>query len=228
MPGGSLEDFLAESPLDRPHIHAHVRRAAHSLPAGSVVLDAGSGTAPYREVFADMAYRTSDWAGSVHDEALNADIVAPLHQLPVPDGTFDAVICTQVLEHVPDPLAALTEVRRVLRPGGAVWITVPHVWELHEEPHDYFRYTIYGLLSLLERAGFEAVEVESYGGLFSVLGQLMRNAGSITGVTADSGPVRRAVAMATFKLGPPLRRLDRLDRRRGLPLGYAAVGRVPG
>ena len=136
MADADLSAFIAESPLDRPHIRSLVARAAASLPPGADVLDAGAGTAPYRSLFAHVEYRTSDWAGSMHEAALGADIVAPLDAVPVDAETFDAVICTQVLEHVPDPLAALSEVHRVLRPGGSTWITVPHVWELHEEPHD--------------------------------------------------------------------------------------------
>jgi SAM-dependent methyltransferase len=223
MADAELSAFLAESPLDRPHIQAFVARAADALPAGAVVLDAGAGTAPYRNLFAHVEYRTSDWAGSLHAAALNVDIVAPLEALPVDAETFDAVICTQVLEHVRDPLAALSEVHRVLRIHGSIWLTVPLVWELHEEPYDFYRYTAYGVRSLLERAGFGRIEVEPYGGMFSVVGQLLRNFGSITGVTRESAPGRRALARALFSCGPALRRLDGFDRRRGLPLGYAAT-----
>jgi ubiquinone/menaquinone biosynthesis C-methylase UbiE len=71
----------------------------------------------------------------------------------------DAVLSTQVLEHVADPLSVLAEFFRVLKPDGRLWLTAPFVWYLHEEPYDYYRFTSHGLRFLLERAGFIEIEV---------------------------------------------------------------------
>ena len=216
----ALRAFIAESPIDRPRIAAWVARAAHEARPGERVLDAGAGEAPYRELFAHCEYVTSDWSGSVHAGAAGADVIAPLDRLPLEPASFDAVVCTQVLEHVPDPAAALAELARVLRPGGRLWLTVPFVGELHEEPHDYFRYTPYALRALCERAGLEAIEVEPLGGYFAALGQVARNCGLATGVTRGDRSARRAVAVALRLAGSAVARLDRLDRRHALPLGY--------
>jgi SAM-dependent methyltransferase len=220
-PSPELRGFLAQSPLERPLIADFVRRAAAAIPAGARVLDAGAGEAPYRELFAHADYVTTDWTLSPHPGARRADVIAPLDDLPIEDETFDHVVCTQVLEHVADPVAVLSELRRVLRAGGRLWLTVPFVGELHEEPHDYFRYTAYGLRSVCERAGFGEVEVEPLTGYWTTLGQMARNCGMATGVRGGRHDLgRRAIALGMLGLSRLLARLDRLDRRRALPLGY--------
>lgn len=222
-----LEAFVAASPLDRRPILAFMEETAAALPPGSRVLDAGAGEAPYRELFAHCDYKTSDWSNSVHENAQAADIVASLESLPLPDGSFDAVLNTQVLEHVADPFAVVAELARVLTPGGRLFLTVPLVNELHEEPYDFFRYTPYGLRTLFERAGLEAVEIEPLTGYYTTLAMLLRNGGLITGVGATRDVGRRALAALFRALAAVLPWLDRLDRRRALPLGYVCRARRP-
>jgi SAM-dependent methyltransferase len=219
-----LDSFLAESPLNRPLITEFVTRAAASLPAGSRVLDAGAGTAPYRELFAGHEYITTDWANTPHPEGRRADVIAPIHDLPLEPASFDCVICTEVIEHVADPVAALAELRRVLKPSARAWVTAPFVWEFHEEPYDYYRYTRYGLRSVLERAGFERVEVEPFGGCFSTVAQLLRTLSSIAGASSLGA---RAAGEGLRRAAPALARLDRWDRRGVLPLGHGAVAMAP-
>jgi SAM-dependent methyltransferase len=224
--GPQLAAFVAEAPVERRHILDFVSIAAAQTSPGARVLDAGAGNAPYRELFARCDYRTADWAQSLHEGGRAADIVAPLDALPVADAEFDAVLCTQVLEHVPRPLAVLAELRRVLVPGGRVWITVPFVGELHEEPHDYWRYTSHGLISLLEEARFVDIDVDPLGGYFSALATLAWNGGVSLGVRADVGDLpRRALAGALRGAARVLPRLDRLDRRRALPFGWGCSAR---
>jgi SAM-dependent methyltransferase len=217
-----LSAFVAEAPLERELILAVVREAAAAAPPGARVLDAGAGDAPYRELFAHTDYKTTDWAESVHEGARRADIIASLDALPVPDASFDVALCTQVLEHVPEPAAVLAELRRVLRPGGELWLTVPFVGELHEEPHDHYRYTSHGLRGLCERAGFGEVRTWPLGGYFTAMAQLARNCGLAIGAGTGRGELgRRAVAAGFRAAGSVLPRLDRLDRRRALPIGFA-------
>jgi len=220
VPPAAASPFIAET-LDRRHIHAFVQEAAAALPAGTRVLDAGAGDAPYGGLFAHCDYRTSDWENSPHAGARSADVIGSLDALPLEDATFDAVMITQVLEHVRDPLAVLGELHRVVRPGGSLWLTAPLVWELHEEPYDFFRYTRYGLESLIGAAGFAEIDVRPLGGYFTTVGQLLRNLGSATGLGAGPRFSWRVLSAVTWRLGPLIARLDRLDERRVLPLAYA-------
>lgn len=86
---------------------------------------------------------------------VRADLAGPL---PFTDGSFDGAVCTEVLEHVVDPIAVLREIARVVRPGGRVLVTVPFVFHYHEDPQDFRRYTPAGLGGVLADAGFD-VEV---------------------------------------------------------------------
>jgi len=220
-----LAEFIAASPFDREAICAFMARAATSLPAGARVLDAGAGDAPYRELFAHCEYRTSDWSNSVHEGGRAADVIASLDALPLPDGQLDAVLNTQVLEHVADPQKVLDELARVLAPGGELWLTVPLVNELHEEPYDFFRYTPYGLTALFERAGLEVVSIEPLTGYYTTLAMLLRHAGLITGVR-DRGDILRRILAGVCRIGAHLLpRLDRFDERRALPLCYGCRAR---
>ncbi len=133
------------------------------------VLDAGAGMTAYAPKLKNSVdeYIAVDIQ---HDPRLDA--VGSVMQLPIQDQTFDGVFCSQVLEHVDDPQAALNEFYRSLKPGGAVVLSVPHLAYLHNEPHDYFRYTKHGLRVLLERAGFVDIEIQPAGGLLSFLGHI--------------------------------------------------------
>lgn len=134
------------------------------------VVDVGCGLKPYRGLFhpAVTEYVGVDRPGPY----ASPDIVADAHALPFADGSFDAGVSFQVFEHLPHPARCLAELARVVRPGGDLVITVPGVWPAHEVPHDYWRFTRYGLEALAREAGLAVVELTPLGGLWSTLGQM--------------------------------------------------------
>lgn len=223
QPSPQLLAFAEEHPWERRTILAFMCAIAAELEPGARLLDVGAGEQPYRELFAHLDYVTTDWANSVHPGARKVDIVAPADDLPIEEGSFDAVVCTQVLEHVAEPLAVLSELFRVLRPGGRLYLTVPLTWEEHEAPYDFFRYTRFGLEHLLAGAGFRDVAVEARNDSFSTIAQLLRNAGAIMGRADDGNDPQRGVAAHTMRhLSDLVASFAPLDAAAILPLGYQA------
>lgn len=127
------------------------------------VLDIGAERQPFRSYLApEVTYIALDVV-----PAPGLHVVGSALALPFGDATFDAAICTEVLEHVPEPEQALRNIARVLRPGGRLYVTVPMSWGLHYVPHDYYRFTRFGIQHLLTKAGFEVEVVVQIGGLFT-------------------------------------------------------------
>ena len=226
-PSPRLRAFVREA-LDRPGIANFVASAARAMPAGSAVVDAGAGDAPYAELFSHCRYVTVDWDRSVHAGAAESDVLASLDSLPFEADAFDGALCTQVLPNVAEPLVVLRELCRVLKPGGVLWLTTSFVWHVHEEPHDYYRFTPFGLRYLCAEAGLVEVEVRPLGGYFTTMAQLLRNCRALTvrqGEPSRAGLLTRVGTL--WRLRPLLEWLDRYDRRRVLPLGYACTARKP-
>jgi SAM-dependent methyltransferase/uncharacterized protein YbaR (Trm112 family) len=197
-----------------------------------VVVDVGCGPQPYAQYLpAGCTY-----VGVESDDRLEPDVVGDVFALPIRSGAADSAMCNEVLEHVPDPAAALAEIARIVRPGGALYMTVPQSWGLHYEPNDYYRYTPYGIRHLLEGAGFRVVRVEQMGGLFShFLVRLLDLvvARALFPLCDRIGLVRgryRLAALlclpANVLLGPVVDALDRTDRLNAY--GWATLAeRVP-
>ena len=133
------------------------------------LLDVGCGHMPFKTLISRhvQQYETFDTQERVGGVTYIGDI-QNMHQIP--GGSYDSLVCFEVLEHVPDPFKAVQEIQRIVKKNGIVLITVPHLSRLHELPHDYYRYTRYGLKYLLERNGFSVLEMHQRGGLFCFLG----------------------------------------------------------
>ena len=206
-------------------IQEAVARFAASLERGARVLDAGAGEGQYKSAFPAQRYCGVDLAiGDAAWDYSRLDAVADLTALPFRDGAFDAVVHIVTIEHLRDPGAALGEMARTLAPGGVLLIAAPHEWEVHQAPHDYFRFTRYGLQHLLEKAGLEVSEMRPAGGYFRLLARRLLN-----GLQFFTGGLRWIWFIpAAIVLVPPaliLPFLDGLDRDRNFTLGYVSLAR---
>lgn len=138
------------------------------------LLDVGCGTMPYREDFVHCEqYVGLEFDTPENRAAKHADYFYDGVTFPFENASFDSVICNEVLEHVFNPRQFVGEVQRVLKPGGSLLLTVPFIWDEHEQPYDYGRYSSYGLTHLLESSGFQIVHLKKtcsgLTGLFALL-----------------------------------------------------------
>ena len=177
-------------PLDnQARRDAWVAGIASRLSAGTRIIDVGAGECRYRHLFEHCDYRAHDFAAyeGTEEGALaqdwsygELDYVSDIEAIPVAEGSFDAVFCTEVLEHVPRPAAALAELARILRPGGAAFLSAPLGSGLHQEPfHFYGGFTPHFWRRELEGLGFDVLSVEPSGGFFRFLGQEVARGGSL-------------------------------------------------
>jgi SAM-dependent methyltransferase len=214
-----LRQFIELAPLERASIYRFLAEQARLLAAGSRVIDIGAGEAPYRELFCDQNYVTLDRPDTPHSGGV--DLHGDADAIPAENGSFDVVVCTQVLEHVPDPLRVLQEFRRVLRGGGLMLATVPFMWEEHEAPFDYFRYTRYGVEHLLRQADFEGAEVTPRTDCFTTAAQLLRNVCWAMGSAPDGlDDLRQEARTALEEMADAVLALAPLDVEMIMPLGF--------
>lgn len=144
-----------------------------SLQLHGKLLDVGCGTKPYEELFSVEAYIGLDLDSEASRVRGVADYFYDGDIFPFEDNEFDSLLCNQVLEHVFNPDEFLGELRRVLKPNGKLLLTVPFVWDEHEQPYDYARYSSFGLISLFEKNGFKIVKHNKVGADVSVIFQLI-------------------------------------------------------
>ena len=191
--------------------------------ASGQLLDAGCGCMPFKKVLENLVdgYRSIDIERKVPD----VDLVGDLQDMKgVSTESYNVVLCTEVLEHVPQPEKLIAEVRRVLKARGKLILSVPHLSRLHEEPYDYYRFTKHGLQFLLEQNGFSVLEIVPTGSLFSFLGHQVSTV--LVGSTWHIPLLGRIVFLLNAGLCTlPCYALDRLLPMSGkFPLGYVLVG----
>lgn len=150
---------------------------ASRLPAGSKILDVGAGSCPYRHLFEHCEYRTQDVALLRSDQLRHGgygqiDYVGDAASIPAPDDEFDAVLCTEMLEHHPEPIRVVKELARILKPGAILLLTAPLGSGIHQEPyHFYGGYTPFWYDKFLGGAGFKDLDIQPNAGFFRFFAQ---------------------------------------------------------
>jgi SAM-dependent methyltransferase len=195
------------------------------------VLDMGCGKVPLYEAYRPFVDRVTciDWSASPHDTC-HVDQQCDLSQpIPFDVARFDTVILSDVLEHLPNPTLAISEAARVLAPGGHLLINTPFFYGIHEQPHDYYRYTGYALKKLVESAGLTLVRLEPIGGApEAVIDLFAKFLARIPLVGRASAIAFQACWRGLLRI-PAVSRFSRATAEK-FPLGYALVAtktRVP-
>lgn len=187
--------------------------------------DFGCGKVPLYGLYRSFVDQVTciDWPQSLH-AGHHIDVAADLNQrIGLPDEAFDTILSSSVLEHIWAHGTFWDEMVRTLRPGGKIILIVPFVYGLHEEPHDYFRWTRHALARACEERGLRVRELEAYGGGFDVLADLF-----VRSLGAVSMPLAGWTASLLAKLlrGGLSRRLSPHGHAK-LPLGYVLVAEKP-
>lgn len=205
----------------RVYLRRAIASFAAGLPVGARVLDAGGGPGRYRYLFSNQQYEIADLRpGSTY--------VCDIHALPVANETFDAALSTQTLNFTKQPMKVLSELHRVLRPGGPILLTAPFIYEEESVGKDFFRFTSSGFSHLFETAGFRITDITWLEGFFGSLGYLLRLASDNLArldTRAYSSIDRRIVRKGEIDLSLLGQAFNEMDLRyketsAGLPLNY--------
>lgn len=194
--------------------------------ARGALIDLGCGVMSYRHLIAPHVARYD--GVDAHPQTPDVTFTGDVQDLSmISDQVYDSAVCLEVLEHVPDPGRVLSEAYRVLKSGGVLIISAPHLSRQHELPNDYYRYTPQGLRALLERAQFEVIQISRRGGLGSFLSHQVSLA--LLGLTW-SVPVLGSLAWLVneWLCVRPAYAVDQWTDRQGLfAAGFTAVARKP-
>jgi SAM-dependent methyltransferase len=203
-----------------------IQRCAREYFRGSLI-DIGCGTKPYK---AFVQPYITQYVGLDRSDPFNpateVDLIASAYEIPVADESFDTALSTASLEHLAEPMVALGECYRILKPGGIAIYTVPFFWHLHSEPWDYFRFSKYGLEHIFRRVGFEVVEIRALAGFWTTAATMFAyylerfDVGIMryTRIVPALGVIFQEIASV----------LDKWDRAEEWTWMYTAVGRKAG
>ena len=209
------------------------RATLKKIPPGTRILDAGAGELKFKEFCDHLDYVSQDfneYDGAGDDKAMQTgvwdtskiDIVSDITSIPVDDQSFGAVMCTEVLEHVPDPVSALKELDRLLVPGGYILITAPFCSLTHFSPYHFATgFNRYFYEHWMLTLGYDVIELKENGNFFEYLAQENRRLKSLGEKYTDTqlDPLDHAAIDLLLKKIELLSRLDK-NSKELLCFGY--------
>jgi len=225
----TLRDFFVFNQANRD---GWVARQASLIPAGAHVLDVGAGSGPYKHWFSRCVYKAHDFEklkpGQLREKSsyIQCDYVSDICSIPVDDGSFDVILCTEVLEHVPEPIVAVKEMARILKRGGKLILTAPLGSGLHQEPfHFYGGYTPHWYRRFLTEAGFGEIRIDPNRGFFSHYGQESLRFAQMMAPWKGGGrivwlPIWCVSILWGLMASGMARVWDRMDKEKGYTIGY--------
>ena len=206
----------------RVHLDRLNREFASKVPPGALVLDAASGSQLYRSLFDHARYECADFE-QVDKYYQPSTYVCDLRAIPVEDARFDFVVFNQGLEHMAEPIAVLTELARVMKPGGRMICTAPLFYEEHEQPFDFFRYTQFAYREMLPKAGLTIESLDWMEGYFGTVAYQLESAALYLPRGLLPSPLRVAFAL----LARLFYRMDVAEKHTasGYPKNYVVIAR---
>jgi ubiquinone/menaquinone biosynthesis C-methylase UbiE len=177
-----------------------IEKTLKSLPNESRILDAGAGQQTYKQFCTHLKYVSQDFAmydgeGNGHGlqtknwDYSQLDIISDITNIPEPEASFDAVLCSEVLEHLPEPISAIKEFKRLLKTGGVLIMTAPFCSLTHFAPYHYSSgYNRYFYEKFLTDNGFQIIELVSNGSFFEYLAQETKRIQSVAKRYAEDSP----------------------------------------
>lgn len=169
---------------NEPNRNDWVIKNLNNIPKGKKILDAGAGIMRYKPYCSHLQYTSQDYCqykgledGNTTEGLLNdkwdtsmIDIVSDIISIPVDDSSFDAILCTEVFEHIPYPIKALEEFKRILKPEGILILTAPFACLSHQTPYFFYSgYSVYWYKKFLEDNDFEIIEMSANGNYFEYM-----------------------------------------------------------
>lgn len=200
--------------LDRFYVRTSIFNALrNTLPKfRKNLLDIGCGKMPYKEYILKNS-DVNNYVGLdieealIYDSDIQPDFTWNGKVMPFESNSFDCAFGTEVLEHCPNPEVVLKEVYRVLKQDGIFFFTVPFLWNLHEVPHDEYRYTPFSLRRHLENSGFKSIEITALGGWHASMAQML-------GLWVRRSPMSyRKRNFLSIVLKPLIKYLIRVDKK---------------
>lgn len=223
----------------RERLYLENKSFAQSVPAGSLVLDAGAGDMPYKSLFSHARYESADF-NQREFSSNKLTYVCDLTAIPVESQRFDYIVFNQVMEHLPRPDLVLSELLRVLKPGGKMIYTAPLFYEEHMQPYDFYRYTQFGVRFLFGNAGFEIERLDWLDGYYATVAYQLNTVSSyLPKLSKEIAPGPAGLLLSPFmfllkvQMGLLSILFHKLEMRnkittRGYPKNYVAIAVKPG